>query len=167
MTVSKIMLLGEIGVGKSSIVRRLVFDKFEMQYTPTIGVDVYRYIVPIPEGGTHNLIVWDTDGNYAEAIFRHVYMRQASAALVVADIARPETIVHATKLAEGFREQMPGRPCVIIMNKADLVTDADTVKLPASSVNRSLPLLRTSAATGQNVKHAFEYAAAAIRRRSL
>ena len=110
MTVSKIMLLGEIGVGKSSIARRLVFDKFEMQYTPTIGVDVYRYIVPVPEGGTHNLIVWDTDGNYAEAIFRHVYMRQASAALVVADIARPETMCTQRSSRRDFASRCPGVP---------------------------------------------------------
>jgi GTPase SAR1 family protein len=45
MTARKIMLLGEIGVGKSSIARRLVFDRFEGDYKPTIGVDVYSYDV--------------------------------------------------------------------------------------------------------------------------
>ena len=39
----KVMLLGQIGVGKSSIAQRLVFDRFESSYKPTMGVDVYRY----------------------------------------------------------------------------------------------------------------------------
>ncbi len=46
MSARKVMLLGEIGVGKSSLARRLVFDKFEFDYKPTIGVDIYRYDVP-------------------------------------------------------------------------------------------------------------------------
>ena len=46
MTARKVMLLGEIGVGKSSLVKRLVFDRFETDYKPTLGVDVYRYEVP-------------------------------------------------------------------------------------------------------------------------
>ena len=37
MTARKVMLLGEIGVGKSSIVERLVFDRFDLEYKPTIG----------------------------------------------------------------------------------------------------------------------------------
>ena len=45
----KIMLLGDIGVGKSSIVRRLVFDEFDHNYKPTLGVDVYSCeIAPDP-----------------------------------------------------------------------------------------------------------------------
>ena len=64
MTSRKIMLLGDIGVGKSSIVQRLVFDRFNMVYKPTIGVDVYRYEVPASPGReAMSLIVWDTDGD--------------------------------------------------------------------------------------------------------
>jgi Ras-related protein Rab-5C len=63
MTARKIMLLGEIGVGKSSIARRLVFDRFEGDYKPTIGVDVYSYDVePGPAGPQPPIkfIIWDT-----------------------------------------------------------------------------------------------------------
>ena len=37
----KLMLLGEIGVGKTSTIRRLVFDKFETNYKATVGTDIY------------------------------------------------------------------------------------------------------------------------------
>ena len=40
---AKVMLLGDIGVGKSSLARRLVFDHFETDYKTTIGVDVLTY----------------------------------------------------------------------------------------------------------------------------
>ena len=48
MTAQKIMLLGEIGVGKSSIAQRLVFNRFGTDYKPTLGVDVYTYEIETP-----------------------------------------------------------------------------------------------------------------------
>ena len=69
MAAHKVMLLGEIGVGKSSLARRLVFDKFSRDYKPTIGVEVYRYDVPAdPASPATSLILWDTDGNFGDAI---------------------------------------------------------------------------------------------------
>ena len=45
-TAHKVMLLGEIGVGKSSLAQRLLFNRFSGQYKPTIGVEVFRYVLP-------------------------------------------------------------------------------------------------------------------------
>ncbi len=54
----KVMLLGEIGVGKSSLARRLVEGVFDATYIPTIGVDVHRYALPEPiDGETVRLIL--------------------------------------------------------------------------------------------------------------
>ena len=81
----KIMLLGDIGVGKSSIVRRLVFDEFDHNYKPTLGVDVYSCeIAPDPpiDSPPAKFVVWDTDGNFGDSILSLVYIRQAAAALV-------------------------------------------------------------------------------------
>ncbi|MCB1484942.1 MAG: hypothetical protein KDJ17_08635, partial [Hyphomicrobiaceae bacterium] len=59
MSARKVMLLGEIGVGKSSLARRLVFDKFEFDYKPTIGVDIYRYEAPASATRpATTLIIW-------------------------------------------------------------------------------------------------------------
>lgn len=166
MTARKVMLLGEIGVGKSSIVRRLVFGRFETEYSPTIGVDVYRYVVPatdtVPE---QSLIIWDTDGNIGDAIFRHVYVRQASAALCICDVARPETQRTMAKLAQGFMSELPGRHCQLIVNKIDLVSPLEQQPLPPEVARLRMPLSRTSALTGRNIHDAFDIAATAIRRR--
>lgn len=162
----KIMLLGEIGVGKSSIVRRLVFDRFDGVYGPTIGVDVYNYDLENPGGGRpRRLIVWDTDGNYGDAIFNHVYMRQASAALVVADLSRPQTLETLQRLAETMLTHQPGRYCGLVLNKTDLLPTGARAELPAWIGERHLPVMSTSAATGENVRRAFQDAAEAMARR--
>jgi small GTP-binding protein len=168
MIARKVMLLGEIGVGKSSIVQRLVFDRFEMNYKPTIGVDVYRYEVPAtPARSAMALIVWDTDGNFGEQIFRHVYMREASAAVIVGDVTRPHTLDTLAALADGFREALPGRTLSLVLNKLDLLEPGDELVLPGALSHPGLPLHRTSAKTGHNIKTVFSEAADAINRRRL
>lgn len=168
MTTRKIMLLGEIGVGKSSLVRRLVFDTFDMNYKPTIGVDVYRYDVPATDTQSAlSLVIWDTDGNLSTSIFKHIYMRQAQAAVIVADVTRSETLDVQKSLAEGFRDAFPGRPVGFVINKVDLLTPSDDFIVPPHLTQGGISLTRTSARTGADVKNAFHTAADAILRRNL
>jgi Ras-related protein Rab-5C len=122
MTARKIMLLGEIGVGKSSIARRLVFDRFEGDYKPTIGVDVYSYDVePGPLGPEPSItfVIWDTDGNFGEAVLSHVYIKEAAAALIVGDVTRRSTLQRMLELGNSFMEAMLGRYCAFLINKSD------------------------------------------------
>lgn len=168
MTSRKIMLLGDIGVGKSSIVQRLVLDRFDMTYKPTIGVDVYRYEVPpSPSRPGMHLIVWDTDGNLNELIFKHVYMKSASAAMIIGDVMRPGTLDTMARLTEGFRSELPGRHITLLVNKIDLVEDPSTITLPYALQSLGLELITTSAKSGYHVKQAFSEAADAIVRRGL
>jgi small GTP-binding protein len=169
MTPHKIMLLGEIGVGKSSIARRLVFDRFESDYKPTLGVDVYDYEIdpgPAPQPGAGaRFIIWDTDGNFGDSILSLVYIKQAAAALIVGDLTRCATLKTMVQLGQNFLEAMPGRYCAFLMNKSDMADPS--IDLPPELMQSSIPALRTSAKTGENVKNAFLRAAEAISRRGL
>lgn len=166
MMARKVMLLGEIGVGKSSLARRLVFDKFEFDYKPTIGVDVYRFDVAASDArGAMSLILWDTDGNFGDAIFKHIYMKEAAAAIIVGDISRTPTIDTMVRLGQGFAETYPGRHIGYIVNKSDLAADPDAVPLPYQLTRHGQSLMRTSAKSGALVKNAFVDAADCIARR--
>src|SRR5512147_1169105 len=101
-----------------------------MNYKPTIGVDVYRYeIPPTATRPAMALIVWDTDGNFGDSIFRHVYMREASAAVIGGDLSRPRTLETQAALAEGFRDALPGRALSLVLNKLDLVRAGEDIAL--------------------------------------
>jgi len=166
MTAYKIMLLGEIGVGKSSIAQRLVFDRFSFDYKPTIGVDVYRYTVPeSPRRGPVSLIVWDTDGNLGDLMFKHVYMKAASAAMIVGDLTRRETFDTMLRLADSFNREFPGRHVDFLLNKSDLVDDPHSVTLPGRLAQRPLEGMLTSARSGANILQKFAEAADAVVRR--
>ncbi len=168
----KVMLLGEIGVGKSSLARRLVFDKFSREYKPTIGVEVYRYDIPAPALiEPMSLILWDTDGNFGDAIFRHVYIKQAAAAVIVGDQSRPDTIDKMIRLALGFAEVLPGRAIHFVLNKDDLVDKAAALDAEGHLTSPQLaglgpiPSIKTSAMSGAQVEQAFIATAKAILRR--
>jgi small GTP-binding protein len=162
----KVMLLGEIGVGKSSLARRLVFDKFSRDYKPTIGVEVYRYEVPETRVGEKvSLILWDTDGNFGDAIFRHVYLKQAAGALIVADQSRPQTVDAMLRLARGFLDVLPGRSVHFILNKSDLVDEDNRENVTARLAATHIPVVATSALLGTNVEDVFVTTAQAILRR--
>ena len=166
MTARKVMLLGEVGVGKSSLARRLVSGKFDTAYIPTIGVDVYSYVVPTEVTGQPlSLIVWDTDGNLGDAIFTHVYSRQASAAIIVGDVTRRATLDSMARLAGGFRTAFPGRVVLFVVNKADLLHPAEEPELPAALIQPGADLVMTSALSGANVLEAFHKVAHTIVRR--
>lgn len=156
--VRKVMLLGDIGVGKTSLARRLVLGRFDQDYKATIGVDIYTHDVVARIQGKATavtLVIWDVDGDLGDSIFQHPYIRGASAALIISDRTRPSTLTGMLGLADRFDDALPGRPYRLVVNKIDLApADADT--LPRIMRLSRRPLLETSAKSGDNVGEAFE-----------
>lgn len=168
MVGKKVMILGAVGVGKTSLSHRLAFDKFEGNYKATIGVDVYNTTVEIegePTGTTMPFVLWDTDGDFGTSIFANTYLRGASAAVVVADATRPLTIPYLKKLVLGFKDMMPGRPCAAILNKVDLLAAPPSMSL--EDYGSPDFTAASSALTGHGVRPIFAKLAATIVRRGL
>lgn len=163
------MLLGEIGVGKTSLVNRFVHGRFRTDYMPTINVEIYTH--SLPETDTRpplTLLIWDTDGNFGETIFSSVYLKNAAAALIVGDATRPSTLSAMCALASGWQTARPGRPHELILNKMDLLQPGSKPALPEGfPTGDTAPVFHTSAKEGIGVIDAFEAAAEAILRRGL
>ena len=168
MLSKKLMLLGEIGVGKTSLVRRFVMNDFSKDYRPTMGVDIYRYQVHgIGRDGLQalELVIWDIDGNFGQNVFKHVYSKGASGALIIGDLTRNPTLQHMANLAKGFEETMPGRFHAYVLNKSDLCDQPASMPLPPDIADAPNPPAFTSALEGENVTGVFRAAADAILRR--
>ena len=158
-----IVLLGEVGVGKTSIARRLVYGKFGDLYASTIGVDIYQYeVLPSPCAEPFQFLVWDTDGSYGDSVFRQVYARQAQAALIVSDASRPSTVDSMLKLCELFSENVPGRYYAHVVNKLDLADHEAIPALEERLKRTKVPYRLTSAKEGRDVSETFARAAAEI-----
>ena len=126
-TVRKIMLLGEIGVGKTSLANRLAFDRFEASYKPTLGVELYTADIDV-DGTPHRLVLWDTDGDLQERMVASDYCRGASGACVIGDLSRPMTLQVGRDIRNLFGELFPGRPTRLLANKLDLMPGTERIK---------------------------------------
>jgi Ras-related protein Rab-22 len=168
MLTAKVMLLGDMGVGKTSILYRLVYDRFEGQYKSTLGVEVLSHdVCPAAGDGSEpmRLVLWDTDGDFGTQIFDTVYVTGASAAIIVSDVTRPQTITRMVELVHGFETRFPGRPYKALVNKIDLPEAAGSAGLIGELAKSSLKFV--SAKTGNGIAESFVELTETIRRRQL
>jgi small GTP-binding protein len=164
-TVSKkICLVGDFGVGKTSLIRRYVDRQFSDQYLSTVGVKISRKTVPASpssqESQTLQLIIWDIEGDTKFKAISPSYLQGASGAILVGDVSRIETIQHLETHAQLFLKTSPKAWVVIALNKADLVEPETLEKLLAmnqfENPQRVLAVQATSAKTGNNVDPLFQ-----------
>ncbi|XP_069490506.1 ras-related protein Rab-18-like [Ambystoma mexicanum] len=91
LTTLKLLMIGESGVGKSSLLLRFTDDTFDKQIGATIGVDfkVKRLIV---DGNQVKLAIWDTAGQERFRTLTPSYYRGAQGVILVYDVTRRETL---------------------------------------------------------------------------
>lgn len=122
----KILFLGAMAVGKTSLIRRMVSDAFDADYKSTLGVQLHELEVDTPDG-QQKVVLWDTDGEGGLAILDSPFAIGADAAILVSDASRPETLETLLDLADAMEDTLPGRPYLGVCNKADLIRPSDAV----------------------------------------
>ena len=165
----KVVLLGESGVGKSSLALRFVTDEFRPYSEATIGASFMSKSMSIPptdEGKEQNSAnernisfkIWDTAGQEKYRSLAPMYYRGSSAAILVYDIANPSTF---TALQDWVNELNnngpPGLVLAICGNKSDLEDDRMVGRSVGEEyANRINALfIETSAKDGSNVQDMF------------
>ena len=158
----KICLVGEEGVGKTSLIRRFVSSQFDEKYLRTVGTMVSKKIVdtgPI-EGAmyTLHLLVWDIMGRRDfMSLYKEAYFARARGILAACDMTRPETLDALNDWMDGITSSVGHVPTIVLANKRDMT---DHVRLEERDILamcevHSAPYLLTSARTGDNVEVAF------------
>jgi len=169
----KVILLGETGVGKTSLMEMFVNDKYSDKYKATIGADFLCKDVQIDDQLV-TLQIWDTAGQERFQSLGVAFYRGADACIIVYDITDPQSFERLDFWMTTFLEQsQPSDPAnfpfVVIGNKVDLDTPNNSSRrLPkqtamqwcASKGARPIPLYETSAKQSLKVDAAFREAAA-------
>jgi small GTP-binding protein len=152
----KVCLLGDYSVGKTSLVRRFVEGQFDDKYLSTIGVRISRRTMMRGDKEI-NLLIWDLAGAQ-EFNTQSSYLVGVTAALIVCDLTRQETLSSYAKYAQQVWAINRAAPLIFVGNKMDMtnarvITDAE---LHASSELLRGDYMLTSAKTGQGVEAAFD-----------
>lgn len=154
---AKLVLLGDMGAGKSSLVIRFVKGQFLEFQESTIGAAFFSSTVAV-NNATVKFEIWDTAGQERYHSLAPMYYRGAAAAIIVYDITSSDSFARAKKWVQELQKQ--GNPNLIMAlagNKADL---EDKRNVPAEEARlyaeeNGLFFMETSAKTAVNVNDIF------------
>ena len=86
-------MVGESGVGKSSLTIRFVSNHFKEHGQPTIGASFLSKTLPIQSGGTIKFNIWDTAGQEKYRSLASLYYRGVDIAIIVYDITNRVSLI--------------------------------------------------------------------------
>ena len=159
---SKLIVVGDPSVGKTSLIRRFVDNKFAESYVSTIGVDISRKNIILDKDCSVGLALWDIAGQSQNmAPYRRRFYQGANLALIIFDITRSKTFNNILGWLEDINQILEKEiPLILIGNKNDLENHTVTEdQVAAMAAELNCPYLLTSAKSGSNVEEAFRYCA--------
>jgi len=153
----KLMLIGESGVGKSSITTRYLDDDFDMNYLSTIGVD-FRIITLNLNGKITKLQVWDTAGQERYRTITNSYYRGADGIILVFDLTNYESFHNISIWLNDIQHHcLDNVQLILVGNKSDLVSSRAISKDEIEEFSRfhHMVYFETSAKEDQNIQECF------------
>jgi len=122
----KILVVGASGVGKTTLLEKVIKVKPQKDTAKTIGVTFYQHEVRVDDK-KYTLQFWDFVGNEKfEFLFRN-YVKGTNAAIIIFDWSRIESFIYAQAYLKMIREAIESNiPFLIVGNKIDLVDDLDS-----------------------------------------
>uniref|UniRef100_A0A8C2JB67 Ras-related protein Rab n=1 Tax=Cyprinus carpio TaxID=7962 RepID=A0A8C2JB67_CYPCA len=119
----KILVIGDLGVGKTSIIKRYVHQTYSTNYRATIGVDFALKVLNW-DSETVRLQLWDIAGQERFGNMTRVYYREAMGAIIVFDVSRPTTFEAVSKWKEDLDSKLilsngQSIATVLLANKSD------------------------------------------------
>ena len=164
----KIVMMGDFAVGKTSLVRRFVYDEFSDSYLTTIGVKVTKKEMALDNGDV-SLLIWDIAGSDRFNIVSPEYIRGASGGIIVADVTRESTIESIQAHIDDIHNINPEAVLAVALNKSDLAA-GNPDRLPLIEAAKAVTGVKgchtcflTSAKNGENVEELFKTLAEKIR----
>lgn len=149
----KIILAGNVGVGKTSLIRRFVHNVFSEDYKATLGFKVDKKVVEI-DGKSISLLIWDVAGETNMIDIFYAHYRSSDGIIYVFDISRPpeeEKFLNDIRVLNKFLKDVP---LIVVGNKIDLIEK--------NKINNELKNILgfevdyfTSAKDGDNVEEIF------------
>lgn len=151
-------------MGKTSVISRFMYDKFDLSYQATIGIDFLSKTMYLDDR-TVRLQLWDTAGQERFRSLIPSYVRDSSVAVIVYDVTSRSSFQNVMKWIEEVRVERGGDVVIAVVgNKSDLVNrrEVSVAEGEALGVSEKTIFVETSAKAGFNVKALFRKIAGAL-----
>lgn len=144
----KYIIVGEVGVGKTSISHRYVNNKFEKKTPATIGVEFFtKNLSP-----NNKINIWDTSGACRFNSIIPAFFRSSKAAIIVYDCTKPLTLQEVPKWIEQTKQCNKSTKIVIVGNKCESSRSSQS-----ECYLYDFPHFRCSAKTGEGINEIFDH----------
>ena len=158
----KLLLLGDAGVGKTSLLNQFVNREFTAQYKATIGSDFSSKQLDI-DGKFITLQIWDTAGQERFQSLGPTFYRGTDCCILVYDVTKPSSFENIKKWRNEFSMQLglsnaDDFAFLLLGNKSDLPEKAvqQSAAREFAQMNGDMLFYEVSAKTSDNVQTAFE-----------
>jgi small GTP-binding protein len=156
----KIILLGDSGVGKTSILKKYIENKFTNEYQCTIGIDFSTKFLEI-SGKNVTLKIWDTFGTEKYLSIAKSYYSNTNACFLVFDLTSENSFNSMEKWFKIFCEYCDpniNNNFIVLGNKCDLFDKkVDEKKIDNFINEKNWKYFETSAKDGKNIEQCFRY----------
>ena len=121
---SKVVIIGEPGTGKTSFLHRLCDNEFKDDYICTVGVDFNVKIIK-KDNNILRIQLWDTAGQEKFQVMTKNYYKGAKGCIIIYDISRRSSFEKVPFWIKEFKEMNPESNYIIFLagNKKDLTND--------------------------------------------
>ncbi|XP_038063378.1 ras-related protein Rab-9A-like [Patiria miniata] len=159
----KVVILGDGGVGKSSLMNRFISNKFDSQSFHTIGVEFLNKDIAV-DGENYTIQIWDTAGQERFKSLRTPFYRGSDCCMLTFAVDDLQSFNNLNMWKREFLyyadvADSDSFPFVVLGNKVDVDEDERQVTMEAAmewcKANGSIPYFETSAKTAVRVDEAF------------
>ncbi|NHJ21239.1 MAG: GTP-binding protein [Candidatus Lokiarchaeota archaeon] len=158
----KLTMMGQWGVGKTSIVNAILGKEFPVMYVPTIGSNIQRKEYKLPSNHIR-LNIWDIGGQRSFNPMNPVFFSNLDSALLIFDLKNPketlQELLHT--YMKNLTQYSPDCITYLIGNKSDLIKPEDS-EILLNNIRKyqieGIPIIFVSAKTQDNISEVFSLA---------
>ena len=155
----KIILVGDPGVGKTSIMTKFVSNEFQNTYLSTIGVEFKSKEIHINNNTCARLKIWDTCGQEKFRAITRQYFKNSEGVFIVFDLSNRETIKKLDIWMKDIKDNIDNDYFIFLIgNKSDVKERDLTIAEEAKqfAINKKINYYEVSAKTGSGIYNIFE-----------
>lgn len=156
----KIIILGDSGVGKTSLALRQCRNQFNFHMAPTVGTTHLKTVIKASDK-LIELKIWDTAGQEQFASLVSMYARGANACIVVGSFVDPDSLTNIDTWCQRLHAAGEYPPIIVAINKIDMEegSPVSTDEIRDKFIQKFPNLFFVSAKRGDNVNELFTSAA--------